>query len=71
MERAHYELMEDGEGFFGSIPGLESVWAQAETLEGCRTELKSVVEDWLLLSLSRQLPIPVIDGVDLTAREVA
>ena len=39
LRRAHYELLENGEGFFGSIPPLTGVWAQASTLEECREEL--------------------------------
>lgn len=71
LGRAHYELLENGEGIYGSIPDLLGVWAQADTLEACREELKSALEDWLLFSLSRQQPIPVLGGVDLTVREVA
>jgi predicted RNase H-like HicB family nuclease len=68
LRRAHYELLENGEGFYGSIPELMGVWAQASTLEECREELKSALEDWLLFSLSRQLPIPVMDGASLERR---
>lgn len=71
LRQAHYELLEYGEGFYGSIPELTGVWAQAATLEECRDELKAALEDWLLFSLSRQQPIPVMGGVDLTIREVA
>jgi predicted RNase H-like HicB family nuclease len=71
LRRAHYELLENGEGFFGSIPQLTGVWAQASTLEECREELKSALEDWLLFSLSRHDPIPAMDGIDLEIREVA
>lgn len=71
LQRAHYELLENDEGFYGSILELPGVWAQAFTLEQCQEELKSALEDWLLFSLSRQYQIPVIDGVDLTVREVA
>jgi predicted RNase H-like HicB family nuclease len=71
LRRAHYELLENGEGFYGSIPELAGVWAQASTLEECREELKAALEAWLLFSLSRQHPIPVIDGIDLAIREVA
>ena len=44
LRRAHYELLENGEGFFGSIPPLTGVWAQASTLEECREELKFALE---------------------------
>ncbi len=71
LRSAHYELLENAEGFYGSIPELAGVWAQAPTLEECREELKSALEDWLLFSLTRQHPIPVMNGIDLAIREVA
>lgn len=57
LRRAHYELLENAEGFYGSIPELTGVWAQAATLEECREGLQAALEDWLLFSLSRQYPI--------------
>lgn len=71
MHKAHYELLPDGEGFFGSIPGLQGVWANANTLEACRTELREALEEWLLLGLRKGHPIPVMDGIDLSIEEVA
>ena len=68
LRHAHYELFENGEGFYGSIPELAGVWARSLTLEVCRDELKSALEDWLLFSLSRQGPIPVLKGIDLVVR---
>ena len=69
MARAHYELLDGGEGFYGEIPGFQGVWAQADKLEACRIALASTLEDWLLFRISRQLPIPVVDGFDLTVKE--
>ena len=70
MGKAHYELLGGGEGFYGEIPGFQGVFAQADTLESCREELASTLEDWLLLRISRHLPIPVLDGMDLAVKEV-
>ena len=70
MSQAHYELLGDGEGFYGEIPGFQGVLAQAKTLEACREELASTLEDWLLLRISRHLPIPVLEGLDLAVREI-
>ncbi len=67
MRRAHYEILEDGT-YYGAIPGFQGVYANTDTLEACRDELQSVLEGWLLLSLDRHLPIPVVDGLDLTVR---
>lgn len=70
MATAHYELLGDGEGFYGEIPGFQGVCAQAPTLEACRQELASTLEDWLLFRISRHLAIPPAGGLDLTIREV-
>ena len=70
MSGAKYELLEEGT-CYGSIPGFEGVWADAASLEDCRDELAEVLEEWLLFRLSRQLPLPVADGIDLVVREGA
>ena len=33
MSKAHYEILPDGEGYYGKIDKLQGVWANAETLE--------------------------------------
>lgn len=50
LKEARYKLLKDG-NYFGEIPGLAGVWANAKNLENCREELKEVLEDWLLLKL--------------------
>ncbi|MGH8248968.1 MAG: type II toxin-antitoxin system HicB family antitoxin [Gammaproteobacteria bacterium] len=70
MGRAHYGLLGDGEGFYGEIAGFQGVYAQAQTLEACREELAGTLEDWLLFRISRQLPIPVVAGMDLSVKTV-
>jgi predicted RNase H-like HicB family nuclease len=67
---AKYELLEEG-GYYGSIPGFDGVWADAVSLEECRDKLEEVLEEWLLFRLSRQLPVPILDGIDLFVPEVA
>lgn len=65
---AHYEILpEDGE-FYGEIALCPGVHATGATLEACRIELLSVLEDWILFRIHRHLPLPVIDGVDLTVK---
>jgi predicted RNase H-like HicB family nuclease len=64
MCRAHYELMENGR-FFGKIPQCRGCWAEGGTLEECRQELQSTLEDWLLLGLQLGDKLPVIDGINL------
>lgn len=70
MEHAHYEIMEDGR-FFGSIPECQGCWAEATTLESCREELQSTLEDWLLLGFQMGHRLPVIDDLDLNREELA
>ncbi len=53
MERAHYEIIEDEEPFYGEIPGIDGVWATGKTLEKCRTRLAAVLKDWVLFSVSQ------------------
>jgi predicted RNase H-like HicB family nuclease len=50
LKIAQYKLLKDG-SYFGEIPGLKGVWANAKTLEDCRAELEEVLEDWLILKL--------------------
>ena len=67
LRHAHYELLPDGEGFYGSVEALPGVWANAPTLEACREELQEVIEDWLLVRLRCSAEVPVLEGVDLNA----
>lgn len=57
LHTAKYKLLED-KTYFGEIPSLRGVWANAKTLEGCRKELQEVLEDWLVLSLKKDKQVP-------------
>ena len=70
LEKAQYKKLDDGT-WFAEIPGFEGVWANANTVEECRTELLEVLEEWLILKLRDNDPIPEIEGVSLKIREVA
>lgn len=70
MKKAEFEILAD-EGHFGQIPGFQGVWANGPTLESCREELQQVLEDWILVSVAKNLPLPVVDGMELKVREVA
>ncbi len=56
---ANYEIFGGGQ-YYGEIPGFNGVWAQADSLEACREELQSALEDWLVLGLrmGHKLPMP-------------
>jgi hypothetical protein len=45
------------------------VFATAKSIEECRSELLSVLEDWIVFRIHRHLSLPVIDGLELTVKE--
>ncbi len=65
MELAVYEIIEDEGSYWGEIAGLQGIWANYKTLEGCRRELREALSDWLALRLRLGLHIPVIDDINL------
>ena len=65
MNKARYEILPDDGSFYGEIPGFDGVWANADTLEACRDELKEVLEGWILLRVSLHFPLPSVDGIGL------
>ena len=69
MTKAKYEILPDDKTFYGYIPGFDGVYANADDLETCHNELKEVLEEWIMLSISRHLPLPVIDGIKLVIEE--
>ena len=71
MRKAHYELLPDDKLYYGEIPEFDGVYATAESLEECRDELLSGLEDWLMLSIHKNLPIPVIGNISLEIKLVA
>lgn len=70
MRQAKYEILADDETFYGEIPGFEGIYSNADTLEECRDELEEVLEEWILFRISRNLPLPQVDGIELTIKEV-
>jgi len=64
MAEALYDKLEDG-SFSGRIPVCKGVVTFGETLRECERELRSTLEDWLLVGLKLGHPLPVINGIDL------
>jgi len=62
---------EKRESWDAEIPGFQGVWANGNTVEACRKELITVLEEWLVLMLRDQNPIPELDGLRLQIREMA
>lgn len=71
MRKAKYEILQDDKSYYGEIPGFDGVYANADSLEACREELEEVLEEWILFRVSRNLTLPVVDGNELSIKEVA
>ena len=61
MAQAEYDKFEDA-SFSGRIPPCKGVIAFGSTLQQCEEELRSTLEDWLLVGFKLGHPLPVIDG---------
>ena len=65
MDKAVYEIIDDPEPFYGEIPELQGVWASGKTLEACRDDLMSALEDWIAFRLRMGRSIPSIGGASI------
>ena len=68
MAQARYDKLEDG-SFAGDIPKLQGVIAFGKTLKRCKDELRSTLEDWILVGLRLGHPLPRLAGIDLNKRD--
>ena len=64
MDLARYDKLEDG-SFAAEIPELEGVVAFGKNLKACQTELRSTLEDWILVGFHLGHRLPIIAGIDL------
>jgi predicted RNase H-like HicB family nuclease len=69
LKNSKYKMLDDGT-WFVEIPGFEGVWANSNTVEDCRMELIEVLEEWLILKLKDDDPVPVVNGIDINIRKV-
>ena len=69
MKKANYEIRSDDKTFYGKIPGFDGVYANAKTLEACRDELEEVLEEWIFFKISRNLPLPIAEGIAIKIKE--
>lgn len=65
LSRAHYELIEDEDPYYGEVAELPGVWASGKTLEECRQNLAEVVEGWVMIRIARGMPIPPLGDTRL------
>ena len=59
LEIARYDKLED-RSFSGEIPKLKDVIAFGKSLRECENELRSTLEDWILVGLRLGHKLPVI-----------
>jgi predicted RNase H-like HicB family nuclease len=70
IEKAEYKKLDDGT-WYAEVPGFRGVWANAETVEECRKELISVLEEWIVLKLRDGDVVPEVDGLSVQIARVA
>ena len=63
MTEAMYDKLED-HSFVGKIPVCKGVIAFGSTLKECQNELRSTLEDWILVGLKLRHRLPIIDNID-------
>ncbi|HLN00177.1 MAG TPA: hypothetical protein VK335_12885 [Bryobacteraceae bacterium] len=59
MAEASYDKLEDN-SYSGRVPSCPGVLALAPSLRACEEELRSTLEDWILLSLKLRHRLPVL-----------
>ena len=70
IEKAEYKRLDDGT-WYAEVPGFKGVWANSETVEDCRRELISVLEEWIVLKLRDGDVVPEVDGLSVQITCVA
>ena len=69
MRQAVYDKLDDGT-FAGRIPTCLGVVAFGATLRECERELRSTLEDWILVGLKFKHPLPIVAGIDLNREPI-
>ena len=64
MSKAVYEKLQDGT-YCGKIRECHGTIAFGKTLYQCQSDLRSILEGWLLVKIRHGDQLPVIDGLDL------
>jgi predicted RNase H-like HicB family nuclease len=70
-KHARYEIPADDGTYYGEIPECPGVYANAATLEACREDLLSALQDWILFRVHRNLPLPKIDELEISFQKTA
>ena len=70
LHRAAYSVVDDGT-FCATVGGLPGVIATGRTLEACRDQLAEVVEEWVLVRVSRRLSVPPLGTVRVQVKRAS
>ena len=66
---AEYEKLEDG-SYAGRIPKCKGVISFGSSLKECQIELRSTLEDWILVGIKLGHTLPVIGKINLNKRPI-
>jgi hypothetical protein len=64
LKHAKYRRPGDG-SYVGKIARCPGLVVFSDSAEGCREEMRSTLEEWVLLGLKLGHPLPIVDGIDL------
>lgn len=64
LTMANIEKLEDG-SYVGKIPNCQGLIAFGNTFIECQIELRSTLEDWVLVGLRSGHALPIIAGINL------
>jgi predicted RNase H-like HicB family nuclease len=65
LQQAVYEWLPDDRLFFGKIPGLQGLWASAETESACIDALRDRLTTWIEIHQEQSDPLPIMGGIEL------
>ena len=65
MRKAKYEILPDDGTYYGEIPGIQGVYANQDTLEKCRDQLQSALEEWIIFGLQLNHSLPEMNGLTI------
>lgn len=64
LAQAMHDRLEDGT-YVGRVPPCVGVIAFGDTLRECKSNLRSTLEDWILVGLKLNQPLPCIADIQL------
>jgi predicted RNase H-like HicB family nuclease len=69
LEAAEYER-DEGDVVIGNVPSVSGFFAQGETYEEARSNLREVIEGNVLVALQLGWDVPPVPGVDIEEQDV-